>query len=395
MNTKTSPDGNRSPGDNVAWGRFRERMPVTAKWIYLDHAAVAPLPGPTAEAIAAFGQSAAAEGDAVWPQWQARYEQVRKTAAGLFGAMPHELAFVPSTTFGIGLVAEGFPWKAGDNVVTFENEFPSNLYPWMNLASRGVETRRVPVVDGRPDLNRLASACDERTRIVTVSWIGYSSGWRLDPKELADLAHSAGALLFLDAIQGLGVFPMDVKEAGVDFFAADGHKWMMGPEGAGVFYCREEHLDTLRPVMIGWNSVQGRYDFGGVELKFRREAARYEGGSPGHLGVHALGASLDLLAEFGLSASHSAVADRVVEITGLFASKLVAGGAEIVSPRHSGHESGILVFKLPGQSPEEIRSRCLDAGIVLSCRGGGVRVSPHAYISEDDVDRLVEVVCSQ
>ena len=390
MNPESSPDGGRSINGTV-WSEFRERMPVTRKWIYLDHAAVSPLPGPTSQAISAFGKSAADEGDAVWPEWQARYEAVRRTSASLFNAKPQEIAFVPSTTFGIGVVAEGFPWQAGDNAVTFENEFPSNLYPWMNLASRGVETRRVPVVGGRPDLNRLAEACDERTRIVTVSWIGYSSGWRLDVAKLADLAHDAGALLFLDAIQGLGVFPMDVRKTGVDFFAADGHKWMMGPEGAGIFYCREEHLDTLRPVMIGWNSVQNRYDFGNVELTFRHEAARYEGGSPGHLGVHALGASLDLLAEFGLSSSRSAVAERIVEVTNLFAMRLEEAGAEIVSPRAAGHESGILVFNIPGLSPNEIRTRCFDEGIVLSCRGGGVRVSPHAYISEGDVERVVQV----
>src|SRR5690606_37199505 len=133
-------------------------------------------------------------------------------------------------------VAEGFPWREGDNVVTLADEFPANLYPWMNLKSRGVEARLVPTDDGRVDLDRLNAACDDRTRIVSVSWVGFASGWRNDVAAVAEIAHRRGAYFFLDAIQGLGAFPIDARAAGVDFLAADGHKWMLGPEGAGVFY---------------------------------------------------------------------------------------------------------------------------------------------------------------
>lgn len=155
-----------------SWTRFRQQMPVSRRFAYLDHAATTPISGPASEAVQAWSRQAAESGDTVWPEWEDDIQQVRRTAAELIGAMPEELALVPNTTAGINLVAEGFPWREGDNVVTLANEFPSNQYPWMNLADRGVEARRVPVEEGHVDLDRLADACDARTRIVSVSWIG-------------------------------------------------------------------------------------------------------------------------------------------------------------------------------------------------------------------------------
>src|SRR4051794_38423746 len=190
---------------------FRRQMPVASKWAYFDHAAVAPLPEPTRKAMAAWLAEATEEGDVPWSAWSQQVERTRQTAATLVGADPDEMALVPNTTSGISLVAEGFPWRDGDNIVTLANEFPSNLYPWMNLASRGVEARLVRVDDGRVDLDRLASTINERTRLVSLSWVGFASGWRIDVSEVAELCHRRGCLFFLDAIQGLGVFPLNVK----------------------------------------------------------------------------------------------------------------------------------------------------------------------------------------
>ena len=155
-------------------------MPVTEKWAYFDHAAVAPLPGPAWRAVADWASDAAENGDISCPAWSRRLEELRALSARMIGANLDEIALVRNSTEGINLVAEGFPWRAGDNCVTLADEFPSNQYPWMNLADRGVETRRVPTEEGRADLDRLAAACDQRTRVVTVSWVSYSSGWRND-----------------------------------------------------------------------------------------------------------------------------------------------------------------------------------------------------------------------
>ena len=192
------------------------------------------------------------------------------TAAKMIGADADEIALVANTTAGISLVAEGFHWQPGDNVVTLADEFPSNVYPWFNLADREVETRRVPTdISGRLDLELLAEACDARTRMVTVSWIGFANGYRQDVARIAAIAHERGALLFLDAIQGFGAFPLDVNELGIDFLAADGHKWLLGPEGAGIAYIRREHLDRLRPIGPGWHSVVPGQDYTHIELNLR------------------------------------------------------------------------------------------------------------------------------
>jgi selenocysteine lyase/cysteine desulfurase len=367
-------------------------MPITRQLAYLDHAATAPISGPASEVVQAWSRQAAELGDTAWPKWEERANLVRRTAAGLIGAAEAEVALVPNTSAGINLVAEGFPWREGDNVVTLANEFPSNLYPWMNLCSRGVETRRVPVDDGRVDLDRIADACDGRTRIVSVSWVGYCSGWRMDLDALVTLAHQRGSLVFLDAIQGLGVFPIHVQRVGVDFLAADGHKWLLGPEGAGVFYVRREHLALLRPLSVGWNSVVHAHDFSRIELNLRPEASRYEGGSRNMVGHLALGASLDLLAGLGVGPERSPVAERVLALTDEAAARLESIGAVIKSRRLPLRRSGILAFELPGRNPVEVRRRCLQSGVVLSVRGGNLRLSPHAYNDETDLDRLIDVL---
>ena len=255
--------------------KLRAAMPSAAKCAYFDHAAMSPLPRPTADAVQKWLQEAVEIGGPIWGEWVKRVESVRAAAAQMIGARADEIALVPNTTAGISLVAEGLDWRAGDNVVTFADEFPSNVYPWMNLASRGVETRRVPIdVSGQPDLELLADAVDARTRIVTISWVGFATGYRHDVRRIAEIAHEKGALLFVDGIQALGVFPIDVNEFGVDFMAADSHKWLLGPEGAGFAYIRREHLDKLRPIGPGWHSVNPAQEFTQLELNLRPGAAR-------------------------------------------------------------------------------------------------------------------------
>jgi cysteine desulfurase/selenocysteine lyase len=364
-------------------------MPIAQEVAYFDHAAVAPLPGPTRDAIRAWLDEATERGDTAWIRWARRLEQVRDTAANLINARAGEIALVPNTTSGISLVAEGFPWQAGDNVVTLANEFPSNQYPWMNLVSRGVEVRRVPVEGGVPDLDRIVDACDEQTRILSVSWVGYASGWRVDVRQISQICRRVGCLFFLDAIQGLGVFPLDVQADGVDFLAADGHKWMLGPEGAGLFFARHEHLQLLRPLMVGWNSVVQGNDYTRIEFNIRGDAARYEGGSQNMIGLHGLGASLDLLASLGLSPLLSPIADHVLAITDYACERLQELGATLQAPRTGNHRSGIVTFNLAGHDSEMIRRRLEAAKIIVRCRAGGVRISPHGYATLDEVDRLI------
>jgi selenocysteine lyase/cysteine desulfurase len=362
-------------------------MPVVDHWAYFDHAAVAPISRPAHEAIARWSAESVENGGMIWAEWAARLGQIRQRAAKMVAAAPEEIAFVRNTTDGIGLVAEGFPWQSGDNVVTLANEFPSNQYPWLNLADRGVEVRRVPVDGPGIDVEQIAAACDQRTRIVAVSWVGYATGWRLNPAELADAVHRRGALLFLDAIQGLGVFPLDAAKSGVDFFAADGHKWMLGPEGAGLLYIRREHLDRLHAIGVGWNSVAHR-DFNHIELNLKDTAERYEGGSPNMPGLIGLGASLDLLCDLGMEN----VSRQVIAAGDAACERLQAIGAEIKSDRRSDRASGIISFVFPGADAEQMRKYCHDRNVALSCRAGRLRISPHGYNDGGDIDRLVETL---
>lgn len=370
--------------------RFRAAMPIASHVAYFDHAAVAPLPAVARNAIERWLSQATEKGDVVWNEWARRLEEVRQTVARMINAQPSEIALVPNTTSGISVVAEGFPWQAGDNVVTLANEFPSNQYPWMNQSAKGVEVRRVAVDGGEVDLNRVAEACDDRTRIVSVSWVGYATGWRIDVREVADLCHRRGCLFFLDAIQGLGVFPLDVRAHGVDFLAADGHKWLLGPEGAGLLFIRKEHLPCLRPLMVGWNSVVQGSDYTHIELKLRDEAARYEGGSPNMIGFTGLGASLDLLTGLGVGPSASPVAEQVLAITDYACQRLLELGAKLHAPRRGIHRSGIVTFDLPGRDPNIIRRRLEAARIIVRVRAGGVRISPHGYATTAEIDRLID-----
>jgi selenocysteine lyase/cysteine desulfurase len=365
-------------------------MPIAERLVYFDHAAVAPLPAPTRDAIQTWLVQATEQGDLLWPQWAARLEQLRTAAARMIGALPEEIGLIPNTTTGISLIAEGYPWREGDNVVTLANEFPSNQYPWMNLASRGVQTRRVPVDGGVVSLQRLEDACDARTRIVSVSWVGYATGWRINVAAVGQLCRRRGCHFFLDAIQGLGLFPLDVHALGVDFLAADGHKWLLGPEGAGLLFVKQEHLDLLRPLNCGWNSVLAGSDYTRIELNLKPTAARYEGGTQNTCGFLGLAASVELLARLGLTASASPLANHVLAVTDYACDRLARLGATFLAPRDGDHRSGIVTFQLPGHDPHAIRRRLEAAGIVTRYRAGGIRISPHAYATMEEVDRLLQ-----
>ncbi len=367
------------------WAAFRAETPVAKNWAYFDHAAVAPLSGRAQQAILAWAEEYAANGDAHSTKLSREVERIRELGARLLGAPKEEVAHVANTTAGINLVAEGYPWRSGDNVVFPANEFPSNQYPWMNLAARGVVARRVECPDGRIDWDKMAEACDNRTRIIALSWVGYSTGYRVDLDEAVQFAHERGAHLFVDAIQGLGVFPLDVERTPIDFLAADGHKWLLGPEGAGLFYLRREHLDLLRPINLGWHSVAHSSDYTRIELNLRASAARYEGGTWNMPGILGLGGSLELLLEHGASA----IGARILQVTDQICERLTRLGATIASDRNPRHASGIISFTLPGVDPNTVRRQCLDRGVVLNNRAGKIRVSAHAYNDEADAERLI------
>src|SRR3984893_17256945 len=283
----------------VDWTALRDQFPITRRWAFFDHAAVAPLSAPAVRAITEWAQDMAENGDVNASRWEKRVEEVRELASRMLGAAKEDIAFIKNTSEGIGIVAEGLPWKPGDNVVTAAEEYPANIYPWMNLKNRGGDVRFVQSRDRRLEIDDVAAAIDDRTRLVSLSMVEYSSGFRNDLDKVGSLCRQRGVYFFVDAIQGLGVFPLDVAQSPIDFLAADGHKWLLGPEGAGIFYVRRELVDRLHPVGIGWNSVIGSRSFSRIELSVKDTAARYEGGSYNMAGLLALAESLQLLLDLG------------------------------------------------------------------------------------------------
>ncbi|MBN1854615.1 MAG: aminotransferase class V-fold PLP-dependent enzyme [Pirellulales bacterium] len=367
---------------------LREQMPIVERWAYFDHAAVSPLPQTVRDTICTWADEAVTEGNAIWPMWDLAIEQTRSLAAQLIAANREEIALVLNTTTGINLVAEGYPWRPGDNVILPDDEFPSNAYPWLNLRDRGVEIRRVPTDRGRIGLTELDAACDDRTQVVSISWVAYANGFRRDLAAIGQIAHRHGALFFVDAIQGLGVFPLDVKKAGIDCLAADGHKWMLAPEGAAIAYFHRDTLARLAPRGVGWHSVVHAGDFTNWAVDWKPAAERYEGGSQNIVGTLGLGASLQLLLDLGVEN----LAACILEITDFACDRLEAAGARIVSHRESDCRSGIVSFLWPGHDPIAVRKHCIAHQVLLSCRDGRLRMSPHAYNNEQDVDRLIEAL---
>ncbi|MDB5307780.1 MAG: csd 2 [Gemmataceae bacterium] len=375
----------------MTWTEFRDHFPVTRRWAFLDHAAVAPISAAAVRALEEYGRSLADNGIAAVRDWLARVTHVRHLAARLINAPdPDDVYFVPNTTHGIGVIAEGFPWRPGDNVVVPAEEYPSNQYPWLNLRARGVNVRSVPSSGSRVRIDDVRAAITDRTRVLAVSAVEFASGFRNDLDLLGELCREKGVFFFVDAIQALGVFPLDVQRTPIDALSADGHKWLLGPEGAGIGYVRREWVDRLHPVGVGANSVVHPYAFSTIDFTLKPHAGRWEGGAYNVPGIAALGASLDLL----LAAGIENVERRVLALTDYLCDRAAAAGLEVFSSRAPGEKSGIVSLAKPGTPPDTIMKRCREAGIIVNNRAGRVRVSPHAYNAEEELDRFLDVVKS-
>ena len=365
----------------------RSLFPITRRLAYLNHAGVAPVSTRVAAALARFAELATTEGALHYSErYDAEIERVRGRAAVLLGASSDEIAFVKNTSEGLGLVAAGLDWRPGDRVVTCDLEYPSNVYPWWSLAPRGVETVMLASEAGRLPIERVRDALrDPRVRLLALSSVEFGSGARNDVEALGRLCRERDVLFCVDAIQSLGCLPLDARACGIDFLAADGHKWLLSVEGCGVFYCARERIDSVEPRVVGWRSVTDNQDFDRYHLDLQPGAGRFEEGTPNTPGIFALGAAIDLLLEIGIEA----VAARVLALTDRLAQALADRGAHVRSPRGEADRSGIVSFTLPGEAPAATASRLQDRGVVVAARRGGVRASPHFYNDDSDLEALL------
>jgi cysteine desulfurase/selenocysteine lyase len=372
----------------------REQFPVADRYRYLSHASVAPLPRVAVEAGHAFLDECLHHGAVDMDDWDHRVEITRASAADLLGVPTDDIAFIKNTTEGLAFVAAGLDWRPGDRVLALDRDYPSAVYPWLALCDRGVTVDLIEPVGTawRYPIDAFAEALAAApTRLVAASWVHFSRGWRIDLPTLAQLCRDHGALLCIDGIQGLGVLPADLAAWGVDFAAADGHKWMLGPLGTGVLYVAEERRDLLRPVEPGWSSVAHKHEFDRLDLVYDDSARRFEGGSYTMETILQLGASIDLL----LAAGIDRIWAHVRDLQDHLAEGLARAGATVVSDLSDTGRSGNLTFTLEDHDPVAINERLQAAGIICSPRGGGVRVAPHGYNTTDELDELIAVVTEE
>jgi len=371
----------------VNWERTRSWFPVVEELVYLDHAAVAPISTRVAEALGRYATEASRRGAFHYGAFYDReIERVRQRAARLIGARADEVAFAKNTTEGLGIVANGIDWRRGDEIVICDLEYPSNVYPWWNLRDRGVETVMLASRDGHLPLDAVANALrSSRARMLALSSVEFGNGARNDLHALGQMCRERGVLFCVDAIQSLGCLPIDVESMGIDFLAADGHKWLLSVEGCGIFFCASRALELVRPRIVGWRSVAHNHDFDVYQTELQAGAGRYEEGSTNTPGIFALGAAIDLVLELGIDA----IAERVLGLTDRLVEGLRSRGAELRSPRDAGQASGIVSFRLPGSDPAATKQRLRAAGIHVAARRGGVRASPHFYNSEAEIDQLL------
>ena len=363
------------------WERFAHQFPIRERLIYLNHAAVAPLAKPAADAMKQLADDCTQFGSLHYDQWLAAYEGVRVAAAKVIGADRSEIALVKNTSEGIATVAIGLDWRPGDRIVAFREEFPANYYPWKLLEEQGIAVTWLSVED---PLDRIDQAC-RGARLLSISFVQFLSGYRAPVQAIGEICRRNHCIYMVDAIQGLGAFPIDVRTCGIDALAADGHKWLLGPEGCGILYINQELQSHVKPVEFGWTNVAGYDDYGSRDMALREDAGRYECGTLNTIGCFGLRASLELLLEVGVGE----IAPVVQNLGDRIAEGAAAKGYEVLGNRTPDTGAGIVSFRKPGFEDKEIVRRLKAAGITAAPRAGWVRTSPHFYISPEDIDRML------
>lgn len=363
------------------WEEYAADFPVRRNVVYLNHAGVSPLCRPAAEAMRHFAAECLDFGSFYYERWLAAYEDLRAAAAHLIGASRKEIALVKNTSEGISLIANGIDWRPGDRVVAFEEEFPSNWFPWKRLEESGVV---VTWLHYDSTLDQIAEAA-RGARLLAISYVQYLSGYRVGLEAIGRICADHGVFFLVDAIQGLGVFPLDVERAGIHALAADGHKWLMGPEGCGVLYVRADVQDAIRPSEFGWMNVAHPNDFLARDMTLRADAGRYECGTLNTIGCYGLRASLEFINAIGVAR----IGEAVQALGDRLYAALDARGFEILGRRTAETGAGIVSFRKPGEDPRYTVRKLKDAGYMAAPRQGWVRVSPHFYIPPSDIDGLI------
>ena len=372
-----------SPAEPL-WRQYRDQFPVTRRLIYLNHAAVSPLPKPCAEAVKSFADDALEYGSLHYDQWMDTYEGLRVAAARLIGADRSEIAIVKNTSEGIATIALGLDWRPGDRIVAFKEEFPANYFPWLRLEAQRCNVEWLSIHDPLHSIERATRGA----RLLAISFVQYLSGLRVDLSAIGEICQRNRCFFFVDAIQGLGAFPLNVRTSHIDALAADGHKWLLGPEGCGILYVRKDRQDSIFPKEFGWTNVAGYNDYSSRDMTLRPDAGRYECGTLNTVGCYGLRASIEFLLEVGI--------ERIGPVVQALTDRLAEGarqkGYELLGERTPENGSGIVALHKPGMDSRKVVRDLKERGIIAAPRQGWVRFSPHFYISPEEIDRAVEAL---
>ncbi len=357
--------------------------------IYLNHAAVAPWPVRAEKAVNAFCRENVTIGSKKYANWLKVEAHLKHQLAQLINAKSvDEIALVKNTSEALSFVAYGLEWAAGDTIVTSDEEFPSNIIPWESLESQGVRVIKTHLKDAEDPTTELIKNIDSRTKLLTISSVQYASGLRVDLERLGEVCQQKGVLFCIDAIQSIGAFPVDVQKYQADFMMADGHKWMLGPEGLGVFYCRQAAIDKLKLTQYGWHMVEDMGNYDVPEWTTATSARRFECGSPNMLSIHALSASISLLLEVGIDT----VAKNVIERGHYVIDKVQQNPSLTLLTKPDEEGNNIIVFKPSSNDSDALFEYLTSHQVVCAKRGGGIRFSPHFYTPYDVIDRAFTLI---
>ncbi|GAC1360279.1 MAG: aminotransferase class V-fold PLP-dependent enzyme [Vulcanimicrobiaceae bacterium] len=364
----------------------RADFDVTNHLNYLNHAAVGVLPVRTRDALTKFVNDHASGGVLGTYRYEDNLPSYRDAVGSFVGASGREIALLRNTGDGANVLAAGLSWEPGDEILTNDNEFPANAYPWLAAQHFGASVRLLNTNRDRMTPDVLRAQMTDRTRVVSVSWVGFNDGYRHDLAALAEVAHERNALFCVDVIQGLGAFPLDVRACNVDAAYGGGAKWLMALQGVSFLYVRESLIDQLRVASPGWRSANDMWDFLNYEQRFIDNASRFEGGTPNIVGALSLNESIAVLKGAG-----TAIAAHVLSLTDHLCAGLEALGAQLSTVRGPGVSSGIVTFEVPGCNSIALGKLLQKERIVTTYRPSGIRVAPHGYTTLKEIDHLLEV----
>ncbi len=367
---------------------YRDEFPIMRNYVFLNNAAVSSPPSRVSRALSELFSDYSSLGLMRYPQWMKQVEKTRSLFAQLITAEPSEVCFMGNTSEGLSAVANGLSWTPGDRVLVPVPDFPSNVYPWANLERLGVKIDYFQKRAGRFTPAELDAAIRPGTKLITISSTDFATGFRCDLEGVGELCRKKGILLCVDAIQSLGAVPLDVKKCGIHFLASGGHKWLLATMGIGALYISKEANGLVHPARVGWRSVQDEENFYNLELKLKPDALRFESGTLNVPGITALGVALEMLLEVGVDRIH----ERICDLNDMFSEGLATRNFSIISPVERERRAGILSFMPGGGNAHELFRFFMKNKVLVAQRGDAIRISPHFYNDESDIEQFFAVL---